>query len=124
MGESKGGTMDSLGEMSEPFGSRGDSLSDHPDLNALGRRLRLEMDETLRAEQYAARVSAQRRSTIRDRFLLAEDRAEPLNVEMVGGSDIHGVVVAVGVDHVVVADRGRHCWVAMQHVVAIRVPAP
>ncbi len=98
-------------------------MTAHPDLTALGRRLRLEMDETLRAEQYAARVSAQRRSTLRDRFLLAEDRSEALNVEVVDGSDIHGNVVAVGADHVVVAHRGRHCWVALQHVVAIRVPA-
>lgn len=115
--------MDSLGEVSGPLGSGGDGLQGHPDLNALGRRLRLEMDETLRAEQYAARVSAQRRSTIRDRFLLAEDRAEALNVEVVGGSDIHGVVAAVGADHVVVSDGGRHCWVALAHVVAVRVPA-
>jgi hypothetical protein len=30
--------------------------------------------------------------------------------------------VAVGVDHVVVADGHRRCWVALQHVVAVRVP--
>lgn len=101
-----------------------DTLGTHPDLQALGRRLRIEMDETLRAEQYAARVSARRRSTIRDRFLMAEDRAERLNIEVVGGSDICGTIVAVGVDHVVVADGRRHCWVALAHVVAVRVPAP
>lgn len=115
--------MDSLGEKSDPLGSGGDSLAGHPDLNALGRRLRLEMDETLRAEQYAARVSAQRRSTLRDRLLLAEDRVEALNVEVIGGSDVHGNVVAVGTDHVVLTHQGRHCWIALQHVVAIRVPA-
>ena len=104
-------------------GDRGDdTLAAHPDLRALGRRLRLEMDETLRAEQHAARVSAQRRSTIRDRFLMAEDRAERLNIEVVDGSDICGTIVAVGVDHVVVTDGRRHCWVALQHVVAVRVP--
>ena len=100
-----------------------DTLGAHPDLRALGRRLRLEMDETLRAEQYAARVSAQRRTTIRDRFLMAEDRAERLNIEVVDGTDISGTVVAVGVDHVVIADQHRHCWVALAHVVAVRVPA-
>jgi len=99
-----------------------DTLGTHPDLRALGRRLRLEMDETLRAEQYAARVSAQRRTTIRDRFLMAEDRAERLNIEVVDGTDISGTVVAVGVDHVVVADGHQHCWVALAHVVAVRVP--
>lgn len=122
--------MDSFGN--RPFEDRAESrtgeaaeeteLGAHPDLRALGRRLRLEMDETLRAEQYAARVSARRRSTIRDRFLMAEDRAERLNIEVVGGSDIGGTIVAVGVDHVVVADEHRRCWVALQHVVAVRVP--
>ncbi|MCP3975189.1 MAG: DUF2642 domain-containing protein [bacterium] len=121
--------MDPLGDVSGgdvsgwPEGGR-DRLHGHPDLDALGRRLRLEMDETLRAEQYAARVSAQRRSTIRDRFLLAEDRAESLNVEVVDGSDIHGTIAAVGADHIVVVHHGRHCWVALQHVVAVRRPTP
>lgn len=81
------------------------------------------MDETLRAEQHAARVSAQRRSTIRDRLLLAEDRAERLNIEVVDGSDIHGIVLAVGADHVVMGRDGQQCWIALQHVVAMRVPA-
>ncbi len=125
--------MDSLGD--PPLGDRAessagrdtgdhaeDTLGTHPDLRALGRRLRLEMDETLRAEQYAARVSAQRRTTIRDRFLMAEDRAERLNIEVIDGTDISGTVVAVGVDHVVVVDGRRHCWVALAHVVAVRVP--
>jgi hypothetical protein len=100
-----------------------DELRSHPDLEQLGRQLRLELDETLRAEQHAARISAQRRSTLRDRLLLAEDRAETLNVEVTDGSDIHGVVIAVGADHVVLADRHRRCWVALQHVIAVRDPA-
>ena len=69
-----------------------------------------------------ARVSARRRSTLRDRFLLAEDRMEVVHVEVVDGSDVAGTVVAVGADHVVVADGGRTCWVALQHVVAVRLP--
>ena len=104
----------------EPFG--GDGIIEHPDLSALGRSLRAEMDETLRAEQHAARVAAQRRSTLRDRFLLAEDRAEHLHVAVIDGTDIAGQVVAVGADHVVVAHAGRRCWIAMQHIVAIRLP--
>lgn len=118
--------MDSFGDrpLEDSDYTGDDSLGAHPDLRALSRRLRLEMDETLRAEQFAARVSAQRRSTIRDRFLLAEDKAERLNIEAAGGSDICGTIVAVGVDHVVVADRGRICWVALQHVIAVRIPTP
>ena len=112
------GTTDRTAEYAD------DALSTHPDLRALSRRLRVEMDETLRAEQYAARVSARRRSTIRDRFLMAEDRAERLNIEVIDGSDICGTIAAVGVDHVVVTDRGTQCWVALQHVIAVRVPTP
>ena len=100
----------------------GDRLSEHPDLSALGRRLRIEMDETLRAEQHAARVAAQRRSTLRDRFLLAEDRAERLHVAVVDGTDIAGEVIAVGADHVVMSHDGSRCWVAMPHVVSVRTP--
>lgn len=123
--------MDSLGDT--PLDDRTDDRTDdcaddalgtHPDLRALARRLQVEMDETLRAEQYAARVSARRRSTMRDRFLMAEDRAERLNIEVIDGSDICGTIAAVGIDHVVVTDRGTQCWVALQHVIAVRVPAP
>ena len=115
--------MDALEEWSSGGDAdRRDGLTAHPDLNALGRRLRMEMDETLRAEQHAARVAAQRRSTLRDRFLLAEDRAERLHVAVTDGSDIAGEVVAVGADHIVLVHAGRRCWLAMHHVVAIRSP--
>jgi hypothetical protein len=113
--------MDALEEWNGN-GEASDGLTGHPDLSALGRRLRIEMDETLRAEQYAARVAAQRRSTLRDRFLLAEDRGERLHIAVVDGTDIAGEVVAVGADHIVIADAGRRCWIAMNHVVAIRSP--
>lgn len=101
---------------------RGDDshLDRHPDLAALGRRLRSEMDDTLRAEQHAARVSAQRRSTIRDRFLLAADRGESLRVDVVDGLAFTGLVLAVGADHVVMTHEDRQVWIAMQHVVATR----
>ncbi len=100
---------------------REEFLSTHPDLLALGRRLRMEMDETLRAEQHAARVSARRRSTIRDRLLLAEDRGERLEIEVLGGVQMGGLVLAVGADHVVLARDGRHSWIALGHVVAVRI---
>jgi hypothetical protein len=59
---------------------------------------------------------------MRDRFLMAEDRADRLNIAVVDGSDICGTVVAVGLDHVVIADGRRQCWVSLAHVVAVRVP--
>ncbi len=127
--------MDSPGEAAsdrtpqdDRFGARrapeaDDRLTSHPDLRALGRRLQLEMDETLRAEQYAARVSAQRRSTLRDRLLIAEDRGESLIVEAVNGTTISGTIVAMGADHAVVQSVRRRAWIALHHIVTIRVPA-
>ncbi|NND03606.1 MAG: hypothetical protein HKN91_12545 [Acidimicrobiia bacterium] len=96
-----------------------ETIAGHPDLAALGRRLRIELDETLRAEQYAARVSAQRRSTIRDRALLAADRAECLELEVANGSTFSGLVVGVGADHVILAVGGRSRWVALHHIAAM-----
>lgn len=98
----------------------GDRLAGHPDLRALSRRLRTEMDDTLRAEQHAARVAAQRRSTIRDRLVRAEDRHESLQINVVGGAEIRGKVIAVGADHVVIGRDELECWVALQHVVVMR----
>lgn len=114
--------MDSLGdgELAAGANGRSDGISAHPDLRALSRRMRIEMDETLRAEQHAARISAQRRSTLRDRLLLAEDRAEALHIDVRDGAEIWGTVIAVGADHVVVADGERQCWIAIQHVAALR----
>lgn len=118
----KGGTVDSR-EHQEPHPSEGAGEPPwaHPDLRVLGRMLRLEMDETLRAEQHAARIAARRRSTMRDRLLMAEDCAELLHIDLAGGIELRGTVSAVGADHVVVLQEGRHRWVALHHVVAMRV---
>lgn len=93
----------------------------HPDLAALGERLQIELDETLRAEQHAARVSAQRRSTIRDRLLMAEDRAEHLLLDLTGDRSAAGSVLAVGADHVIVRSSGGPSWIAIHHIVGLRV---
>jgi len=94
----------------------------HPDLRELGRRLRLELDETLRAEQYAARVAARRRSTLRDRLLLAEDRGERAYLALADGRDVTGHISAVGADHVVITQAGQGTWVALNHIAALRLP--
>jgi len=73
---------------------------DHPDLVHLGRRLRNRLDDTLDAEQYAARAAARRRRSLRDRLLDAEDRTEQVVVSTTDGHVYRGVVDAVGVDHV------------------------
>lgn len=91
----------------------------HPDLEQLSRTLRVRLDETLDAEQSAARSAALRRRTLRDRLIESEDRSEAV---VLGGSDGHvyrGIVTAVGVDHVVLRDSGRDLFVALPHVVSM-----
>ncbi len=91
----------------------------HPDLERLGRALRVRFDETLDAEQSAARSAALRRRTLRDRLIESEDRGEDV---VLGGTDGHvyrGCVLAVGIDHVVLRESGRDCFVALAHVVSM-----
>ncbi|MBM3694843.1 MAG: hypothetical protein FJW79_02760 [Actinobacteria bacterium] len=93
----------------------------HPDLAALGRRLRREMDETLEAEQSAARAAARRRRTLRDLFLTLEDRADLAAVWALDGRCYRGRVQAVGVDHVALASADGTRVLALAHVVAVEV---
>ena len=95
---------------------------DHPDLAALGRRLRQQMDETLDAEQCAARSASRRRRTLRDLFLDLEDRADPAVVWAADGRCYRGTVRAVGVDHVELAGEEGRRIVALAQVVAVEVP--
>lgn len=93
----------------------------HPDLEQLGRSLRHHLDDTLEAEQSAARASARRRRTLRDRLLEAEDRIEQVVLSMVDGNLYRGTVDAVGVDHVVILDGDVERYVASAHITAIEV---
>lgn len=94
---------------------------DHPDLVHLGRRLRNRLDDTLDAEQFAARAAARRRRTIRDRLLDAEDRTEQVVLSTTDGHVYRGIVDAVGVDHVVVIDGDVERFVATAHIVTLEV---
>ncbi len=79
------------------------------------------MDETLDAEQSAARSASRRRRTLRDLFLDLEDRADPALVWADDGHCYQGTVSAVGVDHAELeGDDGRRV-VAFAHVVALEV---
>jgi len=79
------------------------------------------MDETLDAEQSAARSAARRRRTLRDLFLDLEDRAGRALVWADDGRCYRGTVLAVGVDHAELAgDEGRRV-IAFAHVVALEV---
>lgn len=93
----------------------------HPDLAQVGRSLRSKLDETLDAEQHAARASARRRMSIRDRLILAEDRTAVVVISTVDGHLARGVVDAVGVDHVVVEDHSTTRVISIQHIVSVEM---
>lgn len=95
----------------DPFG--------HPDLERLGRTLRSRLDETLDAEQAAARMAALRRRTLRDRLIEADDRAEDIVLATVDGHMVRGRICAVGVDHVAIEEAGRQIYVAIGHIVTL-----
>ena len=94
---------------------------DHPDLAALGRRLRQQMDETLDAEQCAARSASRRRRTLRDLFLDLEDRSDRAAVWTADGRCHRGMVRAVGVDHAELADEDGCRVVVFAQVVALEM---
>ncbi|MEN8040491.1 MAG: hypothetical protein ABFR95_03215 [Actinomycetota bacterium] len=91
----------------------------HPDLEHLGRTLRGRLDETLDAEQSAARSAALRRRTLRDRLIEAEDRNEQVVMCGTDGHIYRGNVAAVGIDHVVLSDSGYERFVVLAHVVSM-----
>ncbi len=95
----------------DPFG--------HPDLERLGRSMRDRLDDTLVAEQSAARAAARRRRTFRDILIEAEDRSDTVVVSASDGHTYRGRVDAVGVDHVVLADSGRSMHITIGHVVSM-----
>jgi hypothetical protein len=97
----------------DPFG--------HPDLVQLGRSLRNRLDDTLDAEQAAARTAARRRQTLRDRLLDSEDRIDQIVLSTADGHLYRGVVDAVGVDHIVVIDGDVERYIAIAHIVAVEV---
>jgi hypothetical protein len=93
----------------------------HPDLVHLGRTLRNRLDDTLDAEQSAARAAARRRRTLRDRLLDSEDRTEQVVLSTADGHIYRGVVEAVGVDHVVLIDGDVERFVGITHIVALEI---
>jgi hypothetical protein len=95
----------------------------HPDLIEISRRLRLQLSQVLEAEQEAAAITLRRRSTIRDRLLDAEDRAEIVLVTCTDGANRTGKVGAVGIDHVVLDMHDNTAYVAIPHIVAVEVAA-
>lgn len=95
----------------------------HPDLAALGRRLRAQMDATLDAEQAAAHAAARRRRSLRDVLLLLEDRGEPVVLHTLAAEVVRGSLLAVGTDHVEIGTGRSGCLVALAHIVSVQ-PSP
>ncbi len=94
----------------------------HPDLVRLGRAMRTQLDETLDAEQHAARAAALRRRTVRDVLLDAEDRQAEAVLSCTDGEVYGGRVAAVGADHVaLVAGQHRERLVVFSHIVSLEV---
>jgi ribosomal protein L18 len=81
--------------------------------------MRDQFDETLDAEQHAARAAARRRTSLRDRLLESEDRSERVVVSTSDGHVYQGVVEAVGIDHVVIRDGRIDRYLAINHIVAL-----
>ena len=92
---------------------------DHPDIHELDRLLGAQLDDVLAAEQYAARIAAQRRTSLRDQLIRAEDMAAEVALTTAAGV-VRGALCAVGTDHVVV-DDGRRRIVALHQVVMAEI---
>lgn len=79
------------------------------------------MDRTLDAEMEAARAAAQRRRSLRDRLLSAEDGGV---IVVIGTSDgtVHGgPVSAVGTDHVALDIAGRVRAIPLHQITSLEV---
>jgi hypothetical protein len=79
------------------------------------------MDDTLDAEQSAAREAARRRRTLRDLLLDLEDRSDAASIWTADGRCYRGTVQAVGIDHAELADGGGRFVVTLAQVVAVEV---
>ena len=90
---------------------------DHPDLDAISRSLREQLDDVLAAEQYAARIASLRRTTMRDRLIQAEDMSRGA-VVTTQTTRFSGRIAAVGTDHLVL-EGDRLQIVALRHVAGI-----
>ena len=90
---------------------------DHPDLRRFEQQMDDEFDDILAAERHAARIAAQRRMTMRDRLVRAEDLQCTAVVKTTTGT-VSGRLSAVGTDHIVV---GGDLIVAIAHIVTVEV---
>jgi hypothetical protein len=74
----------------------------HPDLIEITHRLRTQYERIVQAEQDAAVVMRERRRTLRDLLIEAEDRGERVRLKTSAGTTIEGTPNGVGLDHVTI----------------------
>ena len=79
------------------------------------------MDRTLDAEMEAARAAAQRRRSLRDRLLTAEDGEAVVVIGTADGTVHGGRISAVGTDHVAVEVAGRTRAIPLHQITSVEV---
>ena len=90
----------------------------HPDLRRVGRRMRNQLEETLDAEQHAARATALRISTFRDRLIELADRGRRVAIHTSSDGVHVGHIDGVGVDYLVLQTEHSERLVTLSHVVS------
>ncbi len=93
----------------------------HPDLIEVGTKLRTRMTEVLDAEREAAAVAARRAADLRSVLIDAEDQQREMSVWVDGSTEVHGVLRAVGRDHIEIVDSLGTSLVAVSAIRAIRL---
>lgn len=76
----------------------------HPDLIEITRKLRIQYEQILQAEQDAAALMRRRHQTLRDRLIEAEDRDERVRITTTSGLTVEGIPTAIGLDYMLICD--------------------
>ena len=93
----------------------------HPDLLELGTTLRNRLAAVLDAEREAAVVAARRAADLRSVLIDAEDQRREVSVWVDGAKELHGVLYAVGKDHIEIVDARGTNLIAVSAIRAVRL---
>ena len=95
---------------------------DHPDLVEIGARMRRRFEAVLDAEREAAVIAARRAADLRSVLIDAEDQQRDVIVSVAGGTDLQGMLRAVGSDHIEVRGRAGSCLIVISAIRVVRFP--
>lgn len=95
-----------------------DSLR-HPDLVELSAKMKRALEAVLHAEQTAAQVARKRQRSLRDVVLEFEDRGQPVRVSTAGQRWPVGVIVGVGLDHLMLRLNTEPVLIAFHSIQSI-----